>query len=276
MQADNQIKRRIDWNYWIPPFFFLLFFIIEGQAFGTFYTGWLYGLVLILFGIIYSIRYKLYQPILLFGLAGLTLWHYMLAAKYEVSITMLQSLGMDISVNPDVNPFSMLTWIINLVFFLILIPIIGPALEKAYKLEQSAKRIFKTAAQTVTSSKNGFTSRPFFAGNAEYSKAEITGFAQYLAGQVIVYPFFTETGIYLTFSMGKSPVSIKDATEISYLYFENTGNITVIISAPDYKRFRKELTFDQLCESLSSLFKRFLNYYINNQEARIMTELKST
>ena len=276
MITDNQIKRRINWNSWVPPVFFIVLLIIEKQAFGTYYTSVLYGLILILFGIIYTVRYNLYQPALLFCFAGITLWHYLPAARYDTCISMLSTLGINISMNPEDNPFTMLTWIINLVIFLIMVPIVGPAVAKAYKLEQSAKRIFKTAAQTVSSSKNGFTSRPFFAGNAEYSKEQITGFVQYLAGKTIVYPVFTDTGIYMTFSMGKSPLSIKESKEISYINFENTGHITVIISAQDYKRFRKQVTFDQLCESLSSLFKRFLNYYINNQEARIMTELKPT
>jgi len=80
MITDTSLKKQINWNAWVPPIFFILFLIIEKQAFGTIYTSWLYGLILILFGFLYSFRYKLYQPAVIFCLAGITLWHYVLAA----------------------------------------------------------------------------------------------------------------------------------------------------------------------------------------------------
>jgi hypothetical protein len=273
MLTDNSIKRQFNWN-WVPPILFLVFLIIEDQAFGTYYTMWLYGLLLIVAGIIYSFRYKLYQPALIFCLAGITLWHYALAAHYDTCIIMLRSTGINISANPANNPFSMMTWLINLLIFLTLLPISGPVLLKAFRLEQSARKIFRTAAQTVTSSGDGFTSRPYYAGNAEYSKEQITRFTQYLAGQMLVYPVFSETGVSLTFSMGKSPLAINDCGEVSFVIFENSGKITVHIASGDYRRFRKQLTFDRLCESIGDTFRRFLNYYIQNQEARILAELK--
>ena len=269
------IKRQINWNFWALPILFLLILIIEKQAFGTFYSSWLYGLLLIFFGIIYSARYKLYQPALIGCLSGLTLWHYILAAHFDTCLTMLQLIGFDMFINPANNPFSMGIWMINLVVLLIVIPIFGGIVSKSFRLEQSAKRIFNTAAQTVISTGNGFTSRPYVAGNAQYSKEQITGFTQYLAGQMIIHPSYTESGVFLTFSMGRSPLAMRETNEISYVLFDNGGNITVHITKKDYKRFRKQLTFNRLCESLGDLFKRFLNYYANNQEARIMTELKS-
>jgi hypothetical protein len=275
MTNDTLIKKTINWNFWIPAILFLLFLIIEDQAFHTYYTSWLYGLILILVGIMYSFRYKLYQPALVICLAGITLWHYILAAHFDTSITMLRSAGIAIPGNPDDNPFSMLIWIINLMILLILLPLMGPVILKAYKLELSARRLFRTAAQMVSTSKDGFTSRPYHAGNVEYSKEQIIGFTQYLSGQMIVHPVFTETGVYLTLSMGKSPLSIHDPTEISYIAFESTGNITVHIASLDYKKFSKELTFDRLCESLSDVFKRFMAYYKDGHEMRIITELKS-
>jgi hypothetical protein len=276
MKNVSPLKRKINWNFWIPATMFLLFLIIEDRAFGTFYTSWLYGLSLIIIGIIYSARYKLYQPALILSLAGITLWHYVLASHYDTCLMMIRSLGLDISSYPGSSPFSMLTWMINLLILFLLIAIMGPLVIKALRLEQSANQIFKTAAKPVISSGNGFTSRPFYAGNAEYSKEQITGFSQYLEGQMIVYPVYSETGVFLTFSMGKSPVAVKESSEISYITFENTGKIIVHIAFKDYKKFRKQLTFDHLCESLGDLFKRFLNYYVHNQESRILSELKST
>ena len=275
MTYNTSIKQQINWNFWIPAIMFFLFLIIEDKAFGTYYSSWLYGLVLILVGILYSVRYKLFQPALVICLIGLTVWHYFLATHFEANIYMLQLLGIDISIVPENNPFSLFTWIINAIVLFVLMAVTSPVLDKAFKLEKSALRIFKTAARTVYSATNGFTSRPYSAGSAEYTKEQIIGFTHYLSGKIIVFPVYRENGIYLTFSMRRSPLSIREPTEISYVYFDYEGKITVHISETDYRRYKAELSFDQLCESMSDVFKRFLNYYINNQESRIIPELKN-
>ena len=275
MINNTSLKTQINWNLWAPPILFLLLLIIEKKAFGTFYTSWLYGLILILFGIIYSFRYKIYQPAVIFCLAGITLWHYVLAEHLETSFPMLRWMGFDIPDGPYNQPFSMVTWIINLFIFLVMIPVFGPVAAKSHRLEHFAKKLFRMASQTVPTSKDGFTARPFYAGNTVCSKEQITGFTQYLSGHMIVYPVFTEQNVFLTFSMGKSPLSIHEPSEISYIAFDFTGNITVHIAARDYRKFRKKVTFDKLCESMGNVFRRFLDYYLNNQEARIITELKT-
>jgi hypothetical protein len=254
---------------------FILLLIIEDQALGTYYLSWLYGLMLIFFGILYSVRFKLYQPAVIFCSAGITLWHYMLAAHYDTSLSMLHAIGIDISANPGNSPFTMMIWLINLIIFLILLPIFGPVVLKSFRLALSAKRIFNTAAQTVITTGNGFTGRPYVAGNSSAPEAQITGFVQYLSEQKLVYPKFIEPGVFLTFSMGKSPLANGEINGLSYFAFENNGKLTVHISQKDYKRFRKQLTFDKLCDSMAALFKRFFDYYANNQEARIITELQS-
>ncbi len=275
MTNNTSMKQQINWNFWIPAIMFFLLLIIEDQAFGTYYSSWLYGLVLIMVGILYSVRYKLYQPALVICLIGLTVWHYFLATHFETNIYMLQLLGINISISPEDNPFSMFTWIINVIVLSILMAVTYPVLDKAFKLEKYARRIFKTAARTVYSATNGFTSRPYSAGHAEFTREQIIGFTHYLSGKIIVFPVYRENGIYLTFSMRRSPLSIHDPSEISYVNFDYEGKITVHISAKDYNRYKEELSFDQLCESMSDVFKRFLNYYINNQESRINLELKN-
>ncbi len=275
MTSNTSIKYQINWNLWIPGVLFVFFVIIEKKSFGTFYTSWLYGLILILVGIMYSIRFKLYQPLLAFCLGGLTLWHYWLADYFDTNIYMLQLMGIDISISSNASPFSMIVWIINLIILFSLMPFVMPVLEKAIKLEMSARRIFKTAAQTVYSNTNGFTPRPYSVGQAEYTKEQIIGFTNYLSGEKIAFPVYKEKGIYLTFSMRRSPLSIHEPSEISYVYFDYEGKITVHISEGDYRRYKAELSFDQLCESMSDVFKRFLNYYINNQENRIDLELNN-
>ncbi|MCD4772823.1 MAG: hypothetical protein K8R41_05500 [Bacteroidales bacterium] len=275
MTNHTAIKHQINWNYWIPGLLFVLSLVIEDQAFGTYFSAWIYGLVLILVGILYSVRYKLYQPALIMGLLGLAVWHYFLASHFEDIIRMLHMMGIDLSISSEDNPFSMFTWAINAVILAILMAVFTPLIEKAFRLERSARKLFKLAAQTVYSVTNGFTSRPYSAGNAEYTHDELIGFTNYLSGKSIVFPVYKENGIYLTFSMRRSPYSIKEPTEITYVYFDYEGKITVHISEIDYRRYKAQLSFDQLNESMSNVFKRFLDHYKNNQENRINNELSN-
>jgi len=275
MRNDALLKKRFHWNFWIPGMLFLLFLIIERKATGTFYTSWVYGLALILVGIMYSIRYKMFQPVLIFSLAGIALWHYWLAEDFETNIYMLHLLGVHVHIDTAINPFSFLTWIINMIMLIVVGLLYSSIVEKSIRYEHSARRIFETASRTVFGSENGFTTRPFSAGQAEYDKDEITGFARYLEGKTIAMPLFTENNIYLTFSMGKSPMVIHDPDEISYMAFSSDGKISVHVSDGDYRKYVRKLTFDQLCQSLSNNFKRYLNNYINNQESRILTELNN-
>ncbi len=79
----------------------------------------------------------------------------------------------------------------------------------------------------------------------------------------------------LIFSMGISPLSNPSLQKVSYVSFNSEGKISVHISEHDFKRYKEQLTFDQLCASLGDVFKRFLEYYKKGNEARIGIELKS-
>jgi hypothetical protein len=74
--------------------------------------------------------------------------------------------------------------------------------------------------------------------------------------------------------MGRSPLSVHEPSEISYVQFDYGGSISVRIAQKDYIRFSRKFTFDLLCGSMEGVFRRFLEYYINNEEDRILIELK--
>jgi hypothetical protein len=274
MINDQFFKKQFNWNIWGPPLAFIILLIIEKQAFGTFFTSLLYGLILMLTGVIYTSRYRLYQPVLLFCLAGVTLWHYVLAAHIETIIDLLRWTKIDAADLSATNPFSMLTWLINLVIFLAVIPLTMPVFVKAFALEGNAKKLFKLAALTVSGQDNGFTSRPFPGGEVTFSKDQLKGFVQFMLRQLISIPVFSESGVTLAFSMGRSPLSVNEPSEISYVKFDYAGSISVRIAEKDYKMFSRKFTFNLLCGSLESVFRQFLEYYINNEEDRILRELK--
>ena len=275
MIHDQILKKQVNWNIWGPPVAFIILLIIEKETLGTFYTSLLYGLILILTGIIYTLRYRLYHPALLFCLAGLTLWHYVLAAHIETFIPVASWIDLNSPELSELNPFSMFTWLINLLIFFAIVPLTMPVLGKAFELEKNAKKLFRLAAQTVTGHENGFTSRPYPGGKTTCSRDQLKGFAQVISQHRIATPVFSESGITLAFSLGKSPLSARQPSEISYVKLDTDGSISVRIAEKDYQRFSRKFTFDLLCESLSKLFGRFLEYYKQGMENRIITELKA-
>jgi hypothetical protein len=74
--------------------------------------------------------------------------------------------------------------------------------------------------------------------------------------------------------MGRSPLSVHEPSEISYVQFDYGGSISVRIAEQDYKRYSRKFTFDLLCRSMESVLRKFLEYYLNNEEDRILVELK--
>jgi hypothetical protein len=121
----------------------------------------------------------------------------------------------------------------------------------------------------------GFTSRPYAAGKIEYSSEKIQGFARFLKSKYVAKPLYKEQGVYLLFSLGTSVMKDVEPNQVSYVLFEKTGQVTVHISAYDYKQYTERFTFDQLCSSFGTIFIRFLDYYLEGHEDRIITELKS-
>lgn len=143
------------------------------------------------------------------------------------------------------------------------------------KYNSHYRQILELAAKPVNEAGDGFTPRPFPAGELHFSKDDISGFAKFLKEQRIALPFFEENGIILIIKdyekyLFKKPTLEND----SYISFAYDGSVTVKISKKDYRRYKEELTFDQLCESLGNLFKTFLKYFREGEKAKILAMLK--
>jgi hypothetical protein len=137
------------------------------------------------------------------------------------------------------------------------------------------KKILELAAKAVKETENGFTRRPFPVGKASYSLEELSGFAEFLKKQKIAFPYIEENGIllgineYTKFWFGRPTIKID-----SFISFDLDGNVVVNIARKEYQRYRDELSFDWLCESLGDLFKTFLRYYQNGEEQKIVGMLQ--
>ena len=219
------------------------------------YSAFAFGCFFIVFGIVEYHRTKLMIYLILGLLWGTGTWHSM--ALYFVSFLSLE------------------TYIIHVIVGFGALALTWPVFYGNEKLESSARRLFNLAAEHVHEALNGFTDRPYSACKAEYSKDEIRGFARFMGGKKIVKSIIQKNVVLLAFSMGISPLKEPDLQQISYASFDNEGNISIHISEYDYNRFKEELTFDQLCESLGDVFKRFVEYYTKGLESRIIVELKA-
>ena len=165
-------------------------------------------------------------------------------------------------------------YIINILLIVLFVVFYWPTFAGAEKYEANARRLFKLAAELISDTSDGFTERPYSAGTIQYNSDELMGFVRFINGKFIAKSFHRGGSVYLGFSLGKSLIVADNPDEVSYVQFDQSGNISVSISAFDYRQYRKTLSFDQLCASLGDVFKRFLAYYNDGNESRIVTELK--
>jgi hypothetical protein len=174
-----------------------------------------------------------------------------------------------------VDYFSLTSYIINIMLVVIFIIATWPVLAGQERFEIKARRVFKLAADSIEGTGNGFTARPFSAGKGEYTPEQLLGFTRYLKSKHIALPVYKNEGVYISFSLGRSLMLEPEPAKLSYVLFSNEGDISVHISAFDYKQYTRRFTFDQLCSSLGNTFGRFLDHYKQGHEGRILTELKS-
>ncbi|MCD4732483.1 MAG: hypothetical protein K8R74_17915 [Bacteroidales bacterium] len=257
MENNSNIKWSLIWsNLWIVGIVYFVTYVAEGQLLNTHYSGWIWGAILIFFGVYYYWKLKLIHFFILGFVLGLGSWHFE-AAEHLNTI------------------FSPVTLIIHLVLIFITLFTTIPKINKAVKLEIQARNLFRLAAQQVFDVSNGFTNRPYSGGKTDADRNEILGLARFLAGkEILMYDAGPDMVTY-AFSMNTSPLIDPQMNRVSYVSFDKDGNISVHISKKDYKQYKNKLSFDQLCASFANMFKQFLEYYKDGNEDRIITELKS-
>lgn len=253
----STIKPSLMWNrISIGGILFLVFFILEGQLLGTRFTIFIWGGFLVLIGIYYFFKLELFHFAVVGILLGTAAWHYELAEEMKWVLTSF-------------------TFIIHLLIALLVSAFLAQTVVKAYKLEIGARQLFQLASQQVFDVSSGFTNRPYSGGKTIAERKDILGLARYMAGNNLIIFENNPEFITYAFSMNKSPLSDPQLKSVSHIIFNKDGNISVHISEKDYRQYKNQLSFDQLCSSFSTLFKQFLEYYKDGNEDRIITELKS-
>jgi len=279
MKSNTSMKIQYQWHYIIMGIASLFAVIIEKEAFGTYFLAFLYGFGLFITGIIFSIRFRMWQPAVVMCWSGLAIWHYFLAARPGVVVRMLNMIGIydvdSFTVDWLDQNFSLALALAHIGSMVIVGPLYMPVVQRSHQLEKSARKIFKLAAEMVTGTENSFTDRPYVAGHENYQRDELIGFGRYLKAKNIALYDIKADVFKIGLSMGRSPYSDKSFQLISSISFANDGKLTVKISENDYKKYRNSLTFNQLCDSLAKVFGRFIEYYKDGNEERIIVELKS-
>ncbi|MBL6950840.1 MAG: hypothetical protein ISR57_09380 [Bacteroidales bacterium] len=143
------------------------------------------------------------------------------------------------------------------------------------RYEINSRRLFKLAAELIVETADGFTDRPYSAGEINASREEILGFSRFIEGKYVARVFHAEKTILLTFSLSRSLLTVINPKEVSHISINESGVMTVFITESDYRQYRKTYNFNQLCHSIGEVFKRFMEYYQEGLEARIITELKT-
>lgn len=237
--------------------------IWEGEKFGTQYTSLAWGGIIILFGFLYL--FVIYIPVprvkgivfILFLIIGTMAWHYQ-----------LKKMGTTF--------FSDKTYNAHLILFLVFAALSVPYLFRVKrKVKIHFRKIFELAATPLKEVQDGFTGRPYPVGKWQYSMQDIHQFAQFLHKNMIAFPKYYDNRTLLTFSARMMDPRKQDPENSSFIAFDVSGNITVNISKEDYSQYKSNFTFEQLCQSLSQVFKEMFEKYRAGKQDEIVQVMES-
>ena len=214
------------------------------------------GLFFIMMGIIQWFRYKL--------------WIY-LVAGIIIGLLCFQAPALYVSGFPIVKATYAITFLILVIFVIVN----WQAFYGQERFEINSRRLFRIAAELIRDTSGGFTERPYSAGKLTFTREEFLGFARFMNGKYVAKAIHLGDHIYFAFSMNRSLVNLEDPKEVSHVAIDFEGNISVTVSEKDYGDYINRFSFDQVCSSMAAIFERFLEYYRQGLENRIVTELKA-
>ncbi len=214
-----------------------------------------FGTFFIIIGVLQYFRYRMIVYLFLGILVGTSTWHSLIYA-----------------LAPEGTPLSFFIHILVVALFIILF---WYRLSAQERLFSNARRLFKLASGLINETHGGFTRRPYSIGKVNISDMELKGFINFMEGKFVTKTFVNDNVYHLGFSMGKSPLVVNDPLEISYVRIDSERNLSVNISSFDYKQYKEKLSFDQICHSMAEIFERFIDYYKQGKEDRIMNEIKT-
>lgn len=145
------------------------------------------------------------------------------------------------------------------------------------KVKPRVCEILEMAAKPVNGTANGFTNRPYVSGSTEFLRYEMKAFSKFLLKHLIALPYYEKnrTVILLEYSF-KHVLNLRsDCSGLTHIIFNEDGHVLVNISRKYYLKYKEELTFDQLCDSLGHLFIEFLEFFKQGEGKRIIDRMNS-
>jgi hypothetical protein len=137
--------------------------------------------------------------------------------------------------------------------------------------------ILALSGRRVRDTQDGYTDRPYPAGKFRFPIDELKPFADELKSYAIGNADFSQDKIIFFFSNSFrmdndfSEISLQNRTHID---FDPDGNMTVFIPKKDYEKYKKQLSFDQLCQNLGELFMEFFAMYKEGKMKEVVKMLK--
>jgi hypothetical protein len=199
-------------------------------------------------------------------------WAFIIASLYQLSLALLiwsQSRAIKLG-DLRLTRF----FLVSMVFFLVWMVYL--AINK--KLKWRGREILEMAAEPVDETADGYTARPLSTGKIEYSQRDIIAFADFARQNLIAITYIEKDKVALVpVKMGEEFNAVlglrSDYTQATWVAFDHQGNVSVNISRKDYLNYKENLSFDQLCASLSELFVEFLEMFTRGEGVRIIDRM---
>jgi len=150
----------------------------------------------------------------------------------------------------------------------------------ARRTKWRGREVLELAAAPVEAVGNGYTPRPLPAGKIEFTQDQILEFSEFARRNLIAVPYLGEdkvvfvpvmTGREFGFIMGLRA----DYTDETWVAFSFDGRVSVNIAHRDYLEYKESLAFDQLCESLGTVFVEFLEKFQRGEGVRVIDRLNA-
>ena len=248
-----------------PPIFFILTAILIIGA----------GIVILIFsemGILSSDAFKIYQVILFAHASFENTVLFARTRNYGLipAILLHLNLGTINFIYLFTNEFIVLAPFSVLLFLLVIITLYNYFTKK---VSYRHRKVFELAARPVEKTTDGFTPRPYPVGEVHFKKEVITDFAKFLTKNLIAMSYFEKDKIYLVIDQNEwtyARILKPNFKNQTYVSVDYSGKISVNIAKKDYKKYKEEYAFDELCESLGNLFKSFLEYFKDGKQDKII------
>ena len=148
------------------------------------------------------------------------------------------------------------------------------------KLRWRGQEIFELAAMPVEDTGDSYTPRPRPAGKTQVSKTEMIRFIDFITSNLIAFAFREDHRIVFVPALpGKDTPYLlgfnKNYIEDTWVAIDYDGNVSVNITEKDYLLFKRDLNFDQICESLGNVFIEFLELSQNGREEQITDKMNA-